>query len=159
MSEWIHVAALNHSLFLSACIWPCWTVKWDRLVPSFNSCQHLLIMARTVLIKRGTHLPSSLALHWLTEPHDSTGREDHGEQKRSHLAAAELIRRAERNRRKGWHHVRQWEEFSNPTVATVPSQLMGRKFFKSLNVRSNWSAFEDYSQDTFTENKFFIWYI
>lgn len=69
------------TFFLSACIWPFWTVKWDRLVPSFNSCQHLLIMARTVLIKRGTHLPLLLALHWLTEPHGSTGWEDHGEQK------------------------------------------------------------------------------
>ncbi len=58
-------------------------------------------MARTVLIKRGTHLPSSLALHWLTQPHDSTGREDQGEEKRSHLAAAELIGRARGNRRKG----------------------------------------------------------
>lgn len=114
MSKWIHLAALNQSLFLSARIWPCWTVKWDRLVPSFNSCQHLLIMARTVLIKRGTHLPSLLALHWLTEPHDSTRREDHGEQKRSHLAAAELIGTAGRNHRKGWHHVRQLEEFSIP---------------------------------------------
>lgn len=58
-------------------------------------------MARTVLIKRGTHLPPSLALRWLTEPHDSTGREDRGEEKHSHLAAAEIIRAAGRNRRKG----------------------------------------------------------
>lgn len=71
-------------------------------MPSFNSCQHLLIMARTVLIKRGTHLPSSLALHWLTltQPHDSTGREDHGESERSHLAVAELIGRVGINYRK-----------------------------------------------------------
>lgn len=62
-------------------------------MPSFNSCQHLLIMARTVVIKRGTHLPSSLALFWLTQPHDSTGRKGHGEQKQSHLAEAELTGR------------------------------------------------------------------
>lgn len=137
MSEWICLAALNHAVFLSACVWPCWTVKWDRLVPSFNSCQHLLIMARTVLIKRGTHLPSSLALHWLTQPHDSTGGMDHGEQKHSNLAPAELIRRAGRNCRKWWHHIWQWEEFSMPIL------IMGLslQFWKVFKHKQHWGVF------------------
>lgn len=87
-------------------------------------------MARTALIKRGTLLPSSRASRWLTEAHDSTSREDHADQQRSHLATAELIERAGRNRRGGVtsHQTRRGIFHArNGTIATKRAESFGLK--------------------------------
>lgn len=89
---------LCRPLFFSASLWPCWTVKWDRLVPSFNSCQHLLITARTVLIKRGTDLPSIIGWH-----SHMTQLAERNTESWSHLPEASLNGTAESNRRMWWH--------------------------------------------------------
>ena len=155
-SEWIPLAALNHSLPLSACVWPGRTVKWDRLVPSFNSCQHLLIMARTALIKRGTHLPWSLALHRLTRPHDSGGREGRGEQKRGHLAAAELIGRVSEESLESGDIRFDSERYFFRASRCNGNMCTELKSSSALKPEQRMQEGEHYSRDAFTEEKGFL---